>query len=41
MCLGALRVLDFFRHLNGFIILQAEGFSEIPEAGQQHTGIDT
>jgi hypothetical protein len=41
MCLGALRVLDFFRHLKGFRILWAEGFSEILEVGSQHTGIDT
>jgi hypothetical protein len=41
MCLGALRVLDFFRHLKVFEILRAEGFSEILEAGWQHIGIDT
>jgi hypothetical protein len=41
MCLGPLRVLDFFRHLKGFRILRAEGFSEILEAGWQHTGIGT
>jgi hypothetical protein len=41
MCLGALRVSEFFRHLKGFRILQPEGFLEILEAGWQHTGIDT